>query len=224
MGNVSFGTPTAIVEKMRTEFKLGEFVETGTYLGNTAAWASEQFERVFTIEGSPDFHQQASKHHQERRNIEFLLGDSRTMLSEVVARLGNTPALFWLDAHWMPGSFGQANECPVIEEIAAIHQSQAEHFILIDDARLFLAPPPLPHRAKDWPDIGAVLSALNIPGRLPNYTVVYNDVIISVPAHARASMCDFYQQQTTSAFEEAQRPATNPARKILGGIKRRILG
>ena len=224
MGNVSFGAPREIIEKMRATFQIATFVETGTYLGGTAAWASEHFDRVFTIEGSPDFHRQAQEHHGQKGNIEFLLGDSRAMLREVILRLGNTSALFWLDAHWMPGSFGEAHECPLLEEIDAIHQSTAEHFILIDDARLFLAPPPFPHRARDWPDITTVLSALNTAGRLTNYSVIYNDVILSIPAFARERMQNFYQEQATADLQAPTRPASNPLVRILGGIKRRLRG
>jgi hypothetical protein len=223
MGSVSFGAPREIIEKVRATFQVSTFVETGTYRGDTAAWASERFDRVLTIEGSPEFQRQAQERHAQRGNIEFLLGDSRSMLREVLSRLGSTPALFWLDAHWMPGSFGKAQECPLLEEIEAIYQSPAEHFILIDDARLFLAPPPLPHRASDWPDISTVLTALGSTGRPANYTVVYNDVIISLPGFARETMRIFYQEQITAAPGVNSQPV-NLSRNILRGIKRRLRG
>ena len=222
MGIVNFGAPRDIIGKLREAFRVSTFVETGTYLGGTAAWASEHFERVFTIEGSPDFRRQAQERHADKKNIEFLLGDSRSMLREVVSRLGNTPAIFWLDAHWMPGSFGETHECPLLEEIAAIHQSTAEHYILIDDARLFLMPPPSPHRASDWPDIVSTLSALNAPDRAPNYSVVHNDVIISIPAFAKEAMQRFYQEQTTMALHTPNQPPASSGRRILGSVKRRL--
>jgi FkbM family methyltransferase len=228
MGNISFGAPRQIVEKIRATFDIATFVETGTYLGETAAWASERFERVITIEASNEFHREAQQRHGQKHNIEFLHGDSRTILREVVSRLGKTPAVFWLDAHWMPGSFGKAHECPVLQEIDAIHQSMTEHFILIDDARYFLAPPPFPHCAHDWPDITSVLSALNTPGRPGKYSVVYNDVIISIPAFARATMQNLYQEQTTADFQSSRRPASKQlecnlsARSFIDPIMRRI--
>ena len=215
MGSVSFGAPREIIEKLRATYGLTAFVETGTYMGGTAVWASERFERVFTIEGSPEFHRRAQEKYRSRTNIEFLLGDSRSMLQAALSRLGGTPALFWLDAHWMPGSFGDAHECPVLQEIEAVQQSPAEHFILIDDARLFLAPPPLPHRARDWPDIATVLAALSPPHRPPNYTVVLNDVIISVPATALDAMQHFFQELTTAAFQATAPPPPNLLQKVV---------
>lgn len=224
MGNVNFGAPREIIDKMRTVFGITTFVETGTFRGETAAWASERFDRVYTIEGSPDFRHEAQERHRDKTNIEFLLGDSGAVLKELVPRLSDGPALFWLDAHWMPGSFGEKHECPLLEEIKVIHQSIGEHFILIDDARLFLAPPPLPHRARDWPDIGAVLAALNPPEREPNYCVIHNDVIISVPETSRDVMRDYHQAQTTAAFQGGAQQPPHPAIRLLRAIKRRISG
>ncbi len=212
MGNVNFGAPREVIDKVRSMYGVQVFVETGTFRGSTAAWASEHFERVFTIEGSAELHHQAKAAHADKRNIEFLHGDSRTVLREVVSQLRDTSALFWLDAHWMPGSFGEVHECPILEELATINQSSADHFVFIDDARLFLAPPPLPHRAADWPDVAAVLFALDRPDRPTNYTVVRDDVIISLPASTRESMQDFFQDLTTAASSQETTSAVSPLR------------
>jgi hypothetical protein len=74
----------------------------------------------------------------------------------------------------------------LLEEIAAVNRSSHEHFILIDDARLFLAPPEPPHDLGQWPDIGAVVAALNTGAS--KYVVVFEDAIIAVPSAARASL------------------------------------
>ena len=223
MGNVSFGAPREIIDRLRSGFQVSTFVETGTYQAQTARWASDCFEQVFTIEGSPEFHRAAQERYRDQHNINFLLGDSSSMLRDVVTGLGNKPALFWLDAHWMPGSFGEHHECPLLQEISAIHQSDAEHFILIDDARLFLAPPPLPHRAKDWPDINAVMAALNAANRPPNYTVIFNDVIVSMPAFARESMQPFFQGLTTAVFVEPAQTNGRLLTKVINGVRWRLL-
>lgn len=222
MGNVSFGAPREIIETLRSNFQLRTFVETGTYQAQTAHWASGCFEQVFTIEGSPEFHRAAQERYHDQRNIEFLLGDSGSMLREVITRLGSKPALFWLDAHWMPGSFGEHHECPLLKEIDAIHQSETEHFILVDDARLFLAPPPLPHRTKDWPDINAVMAALSPSNRPPGYTVIFNDVIISMPAFARESMQPFFQDLTTAVFTVPAQTKNSLLTRVFNGVRRRI--
>ncbi|MDR1514735.1 MAG: hypothetical protein LBS45_03495 [Synergistaceae bacterium] len=57
----------------------------------------------------------------------------------------NSPMLFWLDAHWSGGdTAGENIQCPLLEELKIILDSNSSHFILIDDARLILASPLLP--------------------------------------------------------------------------------
>ena len=202
MGCVTFGAPRAIIQRVKDEFDLQTFVETGTHLGETSAWASGVFKQVFTIEASEDYHREARQRHAALANVVFLLGDSRTCLAETVAHL-SSPALFWLDAHWMGAGtlpqavvYGQTGECPVLQEIEIINASPLNHFIFIDDARLFLAPPPRPHRAADWPDIATLLASLNTPA--PRYTVVYDDVIGSIPLANRPQVEAIFQDMVTA--------------------------
>lgn len=219
MGNIIFGPPKEAIDFIQRSFVIQTFVETGTYQGDTAAWAADHFLNVFTIEGSPEFREAAQKKYRRRSNISFLQGDSRSVLPKVVAELTG-PALFWLDAHWMPGAFGASAECPVLEEIAVINQTPYEHFILIDDARYFLAPPPRPHLASNWPDIAAILAAL-AAGQPDRFRViVYNDVLVCIPRSAFEECQKFYQDQATTALERQAIPNGNPQRV---GWPKRIL-
>ena len=89
--------------------------------------------------------------------------------------------LFWLDAHWSGSqTYGEDDECPLLEELEIILSSNLKNFaILIDDARLFLAPPPLPHNLEIWPSITDICRA--VPD---NYDlIVRNDVIYIIPDH-----------------------------------------
>lgn len=219
MGIRVFGAPREEIEFLKQQHSPRFFVETGTFQGNTSEWAASRFERVITIEGSPSHHQSASQRLSHLPNIDWLCGDSRTILPQVLDRIGEERSLFWLDAHWMPGCFGQAAECPIIEELNLINQSRGEHVILVDDARLFLAPPPFPHKAKDWPAIGAVLDCLNSSPAGPRYTVIHGDVIYSVPANIAEAAMEFFQQKvTTEANEQYARP------NILQRVFRRLGG
>lgn len=191
MGNVRFGAPRKLIAHLHKAFMIPTFVETGTFQGGTASWASEVFGRVITIEGSPEYHRAAQENHRARTNITFLQGDSRRELSHAIALTEGEATLFWLDAHWMPEAFGVEAECPVLDEIRLIG-ADSKNFILIDDARLFLAPPPKPHRHEDWPDIMTILTALAVHDR---YTVIQDDVIVSVPAEARETLREYCQEQ-----------------------------
>jgi hypothetical protein len=178
------GVPTELVLAIRRQFDADCFVETGTYQGATALWAGNVFSSVVTIEASEQLHALAVAQFGRLKNIRFLRGSSPDVLRQIVPTLPS-PAIYWLDAHWSGGvTAGEEYECPLLEEIRAIDSHGDDAFILIDDARLFLAPPPLPHKAEQWPDLAGVLGALREkhPSR---YVVVFEDVIIAVPARAR---------------------------------------
>jgi hypothetical protein len=186
MGFIHPGVPQELVIRLAEEFDLRTFVETGTHKGNTSAWASTRFSRVITIEGSEHWYERTKPRLDALGNVSLILGHTRDVLPKVVQELSG-PAIFWLDAHWSGRqTAGVDEQCPLMDEIAAINQSPHDHFILIDDARLFVAPPEPPHDASQWPDIGATIAALN--SGLPKYVVIFEDAIIAVPVAARATV------------------------------------
>ena len=219
MGVKTMGPPAQFIDLLRAEFGLDVFVETGTFLGNTAVWAGRRFERVYTIEAYRPNYDKAVLEHGRASNIRFLHGNSAELLPGVLEEI-QANALFWLDAHWMGmGSHGENSECPLLKELQHINHSASTHFILIDDARLFLAPPPLPHNADHWPTIGEVLGELQKKQR---YTVVHDDVIASVPAEARGVVAAWVQQQTTRQWHEHARPASGFGRwlaRLIRGVR-----
>lgn len=220
MGVKTMGPPVQFIELLRAEFGLDVFVETGTFLGNTAVWAGRRFKRVYTIEAHKPNYDKAVLEHGQAGNIHFLHGNSADLLPGVLDEI-RADALFWLDAHWMGmGSHGESSECPLLQELQHINHSASAHFILIDDARLFLAPPPLPHNAEHWPTIGEVLGELQKKQR---YTVVFEDVIASVPAGARSVVANWVQQQTTRQWREHARPASGFGQRF-ARLMRRLLG
>ena len=93
------GVPTELVTKLAIQFRVKNFVETGTYYGGTAFWASKFFKNILTIEYSDELYKTVKTKYKDIDNIEFLFGDSRTQLKEINQRLDN-PAIIWLDAHW----------------------------------------------------------------------------------------------------------------------------
>lgn len=139
---------------LKDKFGLKVFVETGTYEGKSSKWAAAHFDKVYTIELHQPYFEKVSNKYSHIGNIDFLLGDSRVELKNILARL-EEPALFWLDAHWSGGSaqaaYQREDECPLIEELEAIVSSNLNHFIIVDDARLFLNPPKKPHHPDQWP-------------------------------------------------------------------------
>jgi FkbM family methyltransferase len=192
MGSVHFGVPEALILFLKHRFDLEDFVETGTFQGNSAVWASQHFKRVFTIEASEPLWQAARTRHAQFNNLHFMLGDSSEQLKGLLSSLSRP--LFWLDAHWC-GSItaGESRECPLLAELAAISAAQLEQYVIgIDDARFFLGPPPTGHKWNQWPDLSAVVSALKNCGG--PYIAVKDDVIVAVPLAARGDLVDFLRR------------------------------
>jgi hypothetical protein len=201
MGIVRMGPPIEIILELKEAYRIKNFIETGTYSGDTAYWASQVFEQVLTIEYSQFIYEKVAQKYSHINNIQFLYGDTREQLSYIVQSL-NTSSLFWLDAHWSGGlTYGESDQCPVIEEIEIINRSEEEHFIFIDDARLFLSPPPLPLVIEQWPEISIVLKALN-SSKKSRYIVIIDDVIIAVPGFAKSILAYYCQNLNNQFWQE----------------------
>jgi hypothetical protein len=221
MGCFQMGPPTDLVLRLKSEYGLKDFVETGTYYGKTAFWAASYFDRVITIEYSKKIYDEVISRPGKPKNIQFLFGDSTHLLKTIVPALP-CPAFFWLDSHWCEGeTHGQGDDCPLLQEISEIIISPQRHFIFIDDARLFMSPPPLPHQADQWPSISGVVDVLR-KGTYQPYIVIFNDVIISVPDMAKPFLVRYCQEVKT--LEEHQEAFTQPSfrkgcRQVLKGLK-----
>lgn len=167
-------------------FGLRCFVETGTLHGDTSLWAAEHFDRVVTIEASRPYFTRVQQRFSGIAKITSLHGDSGEKLAGIVPSL--PPSLFFLDAHWCGGeSAGQDHECPLLTELALILPWLRKHIVLIDDARLFLRPPPPPHKRSHWPSLDEILQ---ISAGL-TYIVEYQDLLIVAPSVHRDTLATF---------------------------------
>ena len=195
------GPPKEVVLLMKEIFNISTFIETGTYKGGTAIWASKHFKNVLTIENSKTLYDQVVDKNKNIKNINFLFGNSIENLKQISPKLDKT-AIFWLDAHWCGGdSYGENNQCPIIQELATLIKSGTPHCILIDDARLFSSPPPLPNQIDQWPTIDQLLNIIQ-SGNERYYIVISEDVIIAVPIFARATLARYLQLLNTKWWQE----------------------
>lgn len=211
------GPPIGLLRVIQDSHHIRSFIETGTYQGKTAARASAIYDSVVTIENSPALYEAARARYRDVGNIEFIFGHSSVRLKEVVAKL-REPCVFWLDAHWSGGdTYGSGDECPLLEEISAINGSPYDHVILIDDARLFMAPPPRPHDASTWPTLSALLNVLNQRQR---YTVISEDVVIAVPECARLAVVEYCQRVAEREWRRESRAICRAVRKLAGLTKK----
>jgi FkbM family methyltransferase len=181
--------PKPLVLFLKERFDLRSFVETGTLEGDACTWAARHFRHVHTIEANKVLWENARRRYEHLVNVTFLHGNSPEQLVALFPQLDRP--LFWLDAHMVDGRLrADGAECPLLAELAAIAVARIGEFaIVIDDASLFLRPPPPTHDWPQWPDLSAVMTALQACGDL--YVMVKDDVIVAVPARGRRDMVEF---------------------------------
>lgn len=184
-----------LVVALQKRFQIENFVETGTYLGETTQWASNIFNKVHSLEASPKYFKISSDKLKNFQNITLHFGISTDVLPNILKNL-NGPSFFWLDAHWSGGDTFRGNsECPLIQEIKLINSYFDDKFIFIDDAHMFLSLPPPPHNPNDWPKIDEVVFELQTSST-KNYILIYDDVIISAPYYAKG-LIEYYHRNLT---------------------------
>ena len=171
--------PEKLALSLRDRHGITTAIETGTYKAQTTRFLAENFANVYSIEMDEGWFNRARQVLNDLFNVTLLCGDSRQVLAQLLPTI-KSPALLWLDAHWCGGAREDQlpeDECPLREELDAIRADGRSHYILIDDARLFVGRPEYPHNPELWPtwdEVQALLPA-------DNYTIVHNDVIVSVP-------------------------------------------
>jgi hypothetical protein len=211
--------PKELMLELQAAFGIRCFLETGTFSGATAAWAAAHFEEVITVEASAELHRQAAERHKGLGNVRFVQGDSRAVLRDIVAGVDG-PLLAWLDSHWSGGATaGEGDECPVLFEIETLRASPHDHFLFIDDARLFLAPPPKPHDMAQWPALAPMMDALT-RGERPFEVMVFHDAFVAVPPKARELVWRHAQDAATRAAEPSPSPQDRPGDLLRAGARK----
>jgi hypothetical protein len=181
MGAVHFSIDGRLLARLSELLPLEVFVETGTYEGASINTALAYFDELHTIEASNELFARAAARFEDSPAVHVHHGSSAEVLSRLSGRLRRSSVLYWLDAHFCGhGSAGGELQCPLLSELEAIGSLGVRSVILIDDARLFMAPPPPPLIAEHWPSFSEVLARLSKlnPG---HELIVIDDVIVFFP-------------------------------------------
>jgi len=195
LGVNNFGIPKTQTGYLKKIMGIEVFIEGGTYQGDTAKEMSWLFNKVYTIEKSEHMYELAKNNIGNINNVVLLKGDTRQHLEKIL--LDNDNILFWLDAHWSGGlTYGEEDECPLIEELNIIFKHSKNFVILIDDARLFLAPPPKPHNLLNWPTLSEILRVLPLGWEM----IEFEDVIYLLPGGIFNDFRAFLQLITTEKW------------------------
>jgi hypothetical protein len=204
--------PVRLAERLRDRLGIRDFVETGTYRGGTVRIMSPRFERIHTVELQPAIYEATKERLSNLTNVDFRLGDTEAHLPDILSRL-NGPALIWLDAHWSAGETGKTDtQCPLLRELAIVYGTRSDHVVMIDDARLFMAPAPPPMKPEDWPSLAQIEAFLARQQPAP-FAKVVGDVIVAVPSAVR----DVVEEYVNSSTHDSSMRATS----ALGGAYRR---
>jgi hypothetical protein len=128
------------------QYEIDEFVETGTYQGDTLGYIAKKGIQCTSIELSRQLYEVARKQFNGYKNVKLVQGDSGQKLPELLKKINN-PVLFWLDGHYSAGVTACAEKyTPICTELQAIlNHSVKEHVILIDDACCFDGTNDYPH-------------------------------------------------------------------------------
>lgn len=192
MGAISFSIDQKLLALLTRELPIKTFVETGTFKGESLQIARSIFPDCYSIELSQEYYQAAVRHFAGQTGVHLLHGESPVCLRDLREKLQAIPTLFWLDAHWCvaENTAGDTSQSPLLGELRAIGSLHPQSVVLIDDARLYLCPPPAPHRANDWPDFHSIIEALAALNPTHRF-MVWNDVIAFYPLSLQSSISKF---------------------------------
>ena len=209
------------------------FVETGTYYGNTTKWAASHFDKVDTVEYCEEIFKEAKKSLEQFSNVHCAYGDSREFLKDIVAQFSDR-MIFWLDAHWSSANtYGENDQCPLLDELATIFSDNREHIIMIDDARTFLSPPMPPNDPPQFPTIKDLMDAI------PHdrfHVIISEDVVYVLPHSIWNKKTELFFQNEAKRIDEQYFAKSNFYDKyseidtiglrkfVIGKIKNKILG
>ena len=195
MGAIHFSLHKALAETLVSTLPLRVLYESGTYNADTVMSLHALFDKVITVEISLPLYTRCLNRLKHINTVEIVNGSSPVVLSERAEALKNKNVLYWLDAHWCCAENvgGEKSKCVLIEELTAMGSISDDSVIVIDDARLFIAPPLPPYDASEWPMFQDILDLLKLVG--PKHElIIVNDYIVCYPKKLRATMIAYARE------------------------------
>jgi predicted O-methyltransferase YrrM len=97
-------------------------VETGSFVGATTKWLSNNVDLCYGIEVQEEFCEKAKAN---ATDAQVILGSSTEVLPQVLEEIENGPVFFFIDSHWK-------NEWPLLDELRIIGESKwAKNCIIV---------------------------------------------------------------------------------------------
>jgi len=186
MGAISFSIDVDLVAFLARLLPFEIFVETGTFEGESIDRIKPYFNRFYSVELSEHYWHLSKKRFENDPLVTVINGHAPVFLKELMPELKEKSVLFWLDSHWCDAKAtgGETSQCALLEELNAIDFLGNDSVVLIDDARLFLCPPGVPHDYIQWPDLNAVIRTLQQKSNT-HELMVMNDVMVYFPSRLK---------------------------------------
>lgn len=196
MGAISFSLDLNLARTLQDALHCEVFFESGGFEGDTVARVEGLFKRVISVELAPAYAQKLRDRFARSKNVEIVEGDSAAVLKQRDTEFHATPTLFWLDAHWCDAESvdTKVHQCPLVRELRAIGKLNDQSAVIIDDARLFLAPPLAPHDVSDWPTWPDVSAAITQCSGGTHNVLVVNDCVVVYPRRVHSAMLQYAQK------------------------------
>lgn len=118
-----------IIKELVSINNIEVIIETGTHRGWSTGFFAKIAKQVITTEINPEWLAIAKENLKDNSNIEFVLGDSATVLKDILAKFGNKKVLLFLDSHFN-------NDLSLDRELALIKESDILPYILIHDFKV----------------------------------------------------------------------------------------
>jgi len=124
---------------LRNNLSNSTWIETGTFLGDTAEYLSQHATFLHTIEPEPKLYEKAKQRLSVYANVIVHNEISEISLQKLLPTLSGNVCL-WLDGHYSGGdTFAGPNDTPLREELRLLSENMKRYdnvSILIDDIRL----------------------------------------------------------------------------------------
>jgi hypothetical protein len=140
--NYMKGTPQIIKEYLFKKYAIdkAQWIETGTYLGTTTKYLSENYSHIYSIEPNSKYYQKALLTFKGK-NVTLYNDESQSILPKLLPSL-SCSINFWLDGHYSAcGTALGLHESPLMQELDTIKGHHIKnHTIIIDDLRCWIKP------------------------------------------------------------------------------------
>lgn len=125
---------------LRNAIPSSNWVETGTFLGETTTVISKHAKFVYSIEPEPTLFSNAVLKFQSYPNVQIIRGLSEEVFPVLLPMLSGSTN-FWLDGHYSQGiTYKGPQDTPILDELACISRNLhrfGKICVMIDDVRCF---------------------------------------------------------------------------------------